>query len=142
LRVVQHGGEEHVGVEEERGRVGIAGREVHGKAFDVRIESGDVGLFEREDVGTLLGGERGAIENRGYVDEEEVARAGCAELVDDVRVDGEDFASDGGGVGVLLRVADVVDADLDGEEGRGRGLGDEGLVAVDREELSLDLLLE
>lgn len=46
LRVVQGFGEEFVGIVEEDGRVSVALGEVLRKAFDARVELGDVGFFE------------------------------------------------------------------------------------------------
>lgn len=113
-RPVEHGVEDLVRVEEEGCGVAVRGRQVPAQRGHTGVPVRDGGRLEGDGCGALGGGQGRAVDG-GDVQEEEVARAGDVEFVDEARVHCEDVGGEGG---VLRRVAvaDVVDADEDCEE--------------------------
>lgn len=141
LWVIQNLAKERIRIKQKRCDVLMLAGQVRDKGFNLGIERRDSFLLECRDLCALDGRARRAVDGRD-VDEEKIAGARCVQFVHDGIVDFEDKSAEGGGVGVLIGVADVVDADPDREEGGGGLPGDEGFVAVDGEEFILNLLLE
>lgn len=140
-RIVEHGGEERVRVEEEDARVGVRAAQVGGEGGDVGVEGGDRRGFVCDAPFALADGQGRAVDGR-HVEEEEVARAGLVQGVDQTSVSLEVGGEDVARVGLVVRVADVVDAEEGGEE-RVVALPGEGAlraVGVEGQELVFDLV--
>jgi hypothetical protein len=139
-RVVEDRGEHRMGVEGGDRGVGVRGREVRGEVRRARVPVADGLRFERGRGAAVDRGARAAVHGR-HVQEEEVARAGLVQGVDGGGVDGEDGGEERGvlcGVGV----ADVVDAEEEGEQAVGAGPAVRGVVlgGVDGLEFGGDLV--
>ena len=116
-------------------------RHIGDKRFDLGVEGRDGFLLEGRHIRALNYCARRAVDGRD-VDEEKIAGARGVQFIYDGVVDFKDGSTEGGGVGILVRVADIVNPDPDCEERRSGLPGDEGFVAVDGEKFVLNLLLE
>ena len=137
--LVQDLREERIGVELKNRGIRIRQREIRRQPLEAEVEGRDVRALEFLGGRSQGKGAGRAVDGR-HVDEEEVARADLVELVDEAGVGGEDGGVERG-VALGVGVADVVDAEEEGEEGVGRGpvVGEVERDVVG-EELVVDLL--
>lgn len=126
---------------DERRNICVFGLQLHSHVCEASIPVRDDSalVFRGVAVVGLRGDQRTKIDRR-YAEEQKVARASLVDLLEEARVRGENGVVEGCIVEPPA-VADVVDADEEGEEGGFRCPGGGGGVrAVDGEVLCLDLV--
>ena len=141
-RVLEHLREDAVRIVQEHRHVPVRVLHVGCQGGEAVVEVLDVAVLRGLDLGALCDGQGREVDGR-HVEQEEVAGAGLVEFLQQAGVDVEDGVEDGGRVGLVVGVADVVDAEEGGEEGVGRGPV-RVLLPLDvvREELLIHLLPE